>query len=261
MKSQHHIVRWIAGTIPGIILLFFLSACNSENAPDCFQATGDILSEELDVLAFDQIEVYENIRLVVRYGEIQKVELQTGANLRQEVTARVVNGVLQLRDGNDCNYFRAYGTTVFTVTSPDLRSIRSSTGFPVESQGVLPYESLSLLSESFNNPEAETTDGSFDLDLDVGDLSIVSNGLAYFSLRGEADVFRVTIAAGDSRVEAQELLASQVQLNHRGSNDILLHPVNILSGTLRGTGNALIYNRPGTVDVEQLFTGKLVYMD
>ncbi|NNF20289.1 MAG: DUF2807 domain-containing protein, partial [Flavobacteriaceae bacterium] len=77
----------------------------------------------------------------------------------------------------------------------------------------------------------------------------------------EADIFSVTIAAGDSRVEARELVTSELKINHRGSNDILVFPVNTLSGTLRGTGNVLVYNRPDTVDMEQLFTGKLIYMD
>ncbi|NNF19570.1 MAG: DUF2807 domain-containing protein, partial [Flavobacteriaceae bacterium] len=226
MRRLNHIARKAAGLLPLMFLFILLLGCDGENAPDCFQASGDLVTEEIAVEEFDEITVFENIRLVLRHGPEYKVELKTGSNLRQEVSAEVVDGVLELRDGNDCNYFRSYGTTVFTVTAPDLKRIRSSTGFPVQSEGVLPYESLALLSESFNDPEAATTDGSFELELDVENLSIVANGIAFFSLKGEADIFSVTIAAGDSRVEARELVTSELKINHRGSNDILVFPVN-----------------------------------
>jgi hypothetical protein len=147
------------------------------------------------------------------------------------------------------------------VTTPNLTSIRSSTGFPVQSDGVLAFESLSLLSESFTDPEAETTDGEFNLELDVTSLSITSNGISYFNLKGNAESFNISIAAGDSRVEAEELITQRVNFNHRGSNDVLVNPQESLTGVLRGTGDLQSFNRPATVDVEELYNGRLIFVE
>ncbi len=243
-----------------LLLLVFLG-CDSENASDCFQQTGNISRVEVSVPNFDKITVFEHITLVVQQGNTQKVEIETGENLRNEVGAKVEEGRLLLMDTNDCNFVREYGTTVVYVTSPNITEIRSSTGFPIQSNGVLSYPSLTLLSESFNEPNAATTDGSFELALDAVTLNIVVNGIAYFQLRGTVENLNVSIAAGDSRIEAQELTAQNVIFNHRGSNDILVDPQLRLSGILRGTGDLQSFHRPNAIEVQELFTGRLIFRE
>jgi hypothetical protein len=147
------------------------------------------------------------------------------------------------------------------VTSPNISEIRSGTGWPVVSEGVLGFPELSLITESFNNPETETTDGSFNLDVATQTLGIVANGIAYFQVRGTTENFSITIAAGDSRVEAENLLAQNVTLNHRGSNDILVNPQQSLQGVIRGTGDVVSLNRPAILDVEVLYKGRLIFRD
>ncbi|WP_424002209.1 head GIN domain-containing protein [Maribacter sp. IgM3_T14_3] len=244
-----------------LVVLLVFNSCDSENASDCFQETGVISREEVSVAAFTTITVFENVTLVIKQGDTQKVEIETGKNLRNEVAAVVEDGRLLLTDTNDCNYVRDYGTTIVYVTTPNLTSIRSSTGFPIQSDGVLAFESLSLLSESFTDPEAETTDGEFNLELDVTNLSLTSNGISYFKLKGRAESFNISIAAGDSRVEAQDLITQRVNVNHRGSNDLLVNPQESLTGVLRGTGDLQSYNRPPTVTVEELYNGRLIFVE
>ncbi|WP_405383832.1 head GIN domain-containing protein [Maribacter sp. LLG6340-A2] len=244
-----------------LVLLFICISCDSENASDCFQSTGDIVREEVMVDNFTAITVFENITLVIKQGDTQKVEIETGENLRNEVSAVVEDGRLLLTDTNDCNYVRDYATTTVYVTTPNLISIRSSTGFPIRSDGVLAFDSLSLLSESFNVPEAETTDGEFNLEVAVTSLSLTVNGIAYFKLKGTAESLSINIAAGDSRIEAEELVAERVAINHRGSNDILVNPQQSLTGVLRGTGDLQSYNRPATVEVEELYNGRLIFVE
>ena len=244
-----------------LFVVFCIHSCNSENAPDCFQDAGAMVREEVILPEFNTITVFENISLVVKQGTAQKVEIETGEYLRNEVSAIVEGGRLRLTDSNDCNFVRDYGTTVIYVTTPNLTEIRSSTGFPIKSDGVLAFESLSLLSESFSVPEAETTDGSFELDVDVATLNITVNGIAYFKLRGTVANLNVNIAAGDSRIEAREVSAQNVTVNHRGSNDILVTPQLGLTGVLRGTGDLLSYNRPAEVAVEELYNGRLIFVE
>ncbi len=247
-----------------LILTYFillLAACNGDNVPDCFQNAGDLVRENVEVGQFTNITVFENINLVIRQGTEQMVEIETGEFLKGEVTAQVENNRLILRNENGCNFFRDYGLTTVYVTSPNIEQIRSSTGLLISSDGVLEYPNLSLLSESFGEPEAETTDGSFDLNVDSENLRITTNGIAYFRLRGNTTNFNVGIAAGDSRIEAENLISESVNIDHRGSNDVLVNPQQRISGVIRGTGDVISSNRPPEVEVEELFNGQLIFND
>ncbi len=232
-----------------------------ENAPDCLQGAGETVQEAVSVPAFTDITVFENIRLVLRQGPEQQVLIETGKNLRPEVTAEVQDGVLVLRDANNCNLFRRYGQTVIRVTTPELRTLRSSTGWPVTGEGVLAFEDLRLVSESFSNPDAGTTDGSFELELNTGRVQIVANNIANFRLSVQTGELSITIAAGDSRVEARDLRAGAVQIDHRGSNDLEVYPLQRISGRIRGYGDVFSYNRPAEVTVEELYRGRLLFVD
>ncbi|TXN36956.1 DUF2807 domain-containing protein [Flagellimonas hymeniacidonis] len=247
-----------------LILTYFIllfAACNGDNVPDCFQNAGDLVRENVDVDQFINITVFENINLVIREGTEQVVEIETGEFLRGEVSAQVEDNRLILRNENGCNFFRDYGLTTVYVTSPNIEQIRSSTGLLISSDGVLEYPNLSLLSESFGEPEAETTDGSFDLNVDSENLRITTNGIAYFRLRGNTTNFNVGIAAGDSRIEAENLISENVNIDHRGSNDVLVNPQQRISGVIRGTGDVISSNRPPEVEVEELFNGQLIFND
>ena len=235
--------------------------CNSESASDCFQNAGTISREVVPVPEFTKITVFENVKLTVKQGNTTKVEVETGKYLRNDVSVSVEDGRLLLRDTNTCNFTRKYGLTHVYVTVPNLTEIRSSTGFSIVSDGVLSFPTLALISESFNDPEAMYTSGEFNLEVDAQRINIVSNGLAYFNLRGKTLNFNITFAAGDSRLEAEALLADQISFNHRGSNDMRINPQKSLKGILRGTGDVVSFNRPTEVEVEVLYKGKLVYID
>lgn len=242
-----------------MVVVCFCLSCNSENTADCLQNEGELIRQEAVLPTFDKITVFEKVGLVLKEGPEQKVEIETGEFLLNEVIAVVEGDRLILRNGNGCNLFRDYGITTVYVTSPNIREIRSSTGLLISSDGILAYPGLSLISESFNDPEAETTDGSFDLELATETVSIVVNGIAYFKLSGTTTDFNVTIAAGDSRIEAKSLMAQNVVVNHRGTNDVLVNPQASIRGVIRGLGDVICFTRPPIIEVEERFNGQLLF--
>lgn len=249
----------LKGWVLLLLVATLVNGCNGENVLDCFQNAGDLIQDEVTVSPFTNITVLDNVTLVLRQGPEQRVLIETGEYLRPEVSARVEDGTLILEDTNNCNLFRAYGLTTIYVTAPEIENIRSSTGFPIRSEGTLAYESLSLISESFVNPDTDTTDGTFEVDVATQELSIVANGLAYFKISGTTDFLDVDISSGDSRVEAETLLAGEVLFNQRGSNDIRINPQEALRGIIRGTGDVVSFNRPPIVEVELVYGGRLIF--
>ncbi|NNC49050.1 MAG: DUF2807 domain-containing protein, partial [Flaviramulus sp.] len=94
-----------------IVFLILIFACDSENAGDCFQKEGTIIQQEIIVANFDKIFVNRDIELIIEEGPTQKVVIETGKNLINDVSAAVANGELTLTDNNTCNYVRDYGIT------------------------------------------------------------------------------------------------------------------------------------------------------
>jgi hypothetical protein len=241
-------------------LTFLLWCCNSEDAGDCFQTAGSLVQETVETPGFERILVNRDVELIVKSGSEHRVTIETGKNLLNDVEARVEGDQLILFDHNTCNFVRGYGVTRILVTAPNIREIRSSTQLPVSSDGVLNYNNLNLISEDFNAPGSFTV-GDFYLNVNTGDLRIVSNLVSSFYISGQTENLDVGFFAGSGRFEGRDLIANNVAVFHRGSNDMIVNPQGSLTGALYSTGNLIALNRPDILEIEAFYTGRLIFED
>ncbi|HEX9825691.1 MAG TPA: head GIN domain-containing protein [Flavobacteriaceae bacterium] len=242
-----------------IVFMIVLLSCNGENVPDCFQNSGAIVQQEFDMDAFDKITVYERIELIVKDGPTQKVVVETGEYLLNDIEVKVENGELILENRNACNLTRAYGITKVFVSSPNLTQIRNSSGLTVSSDGVLNYSSLKLVSEDFNATYVTHTDGDFNLQVNCNRLDIVVNNLSSVFISGSVNNLFIGFYSGDARFEGANLVAQNINIFQRSSNDMIVNPQQSLTGEIRGTGDVISLNRPPIVDVVEFYTGKLIF--
>jgi len=240
------------------ICAFLMFACNSEDANDCFQTSGTIVQQDVDVVGFERILVNRDITLIITEAPEYKVTIETGENLINDVEVEVIGNRLVLTDNNNCNYVRDYGTTKIYVEAPNLTEIRTSSQYEISSNGILTYPTLRLLSEDFNEA-TEFTVGDFRLSINSESLHITSNNISSFYIDGEVDDLFVGFFSGSGRFEGENLIAQNVDVNHRGSNDMIVNPQASLTGILRGTGNVISVNDPPIVDVERIYTGQLFF--
>jgi len=241
-----------------ILILSFVFACDSENAADCFQKTGTIIQQEVALESFTSILVNRDVELVIKEGDTQQVIIETGENLMNDVEAVVLDNKLVLTDNNSCNYVRDYGVTKVYVTSPNITEIRSSTQYDISSDGVLTYPSLALLSEDFNEPDTFTS-GNFNLEVDNTSIRLVFNNLSNCFISGSTTNLSITFAAGTSRFEGANLIAENIDVWNRGSNDMIVNPQESLTGTISGPGDVISVNTPPVITVEELYTGRLIF--
>ena len=139
----------------------FLFSCNSEKSLNCFQAEGERIAQEFPVEDFTAIVVEERLQLIVKQGAEQKVVVATGENLINDIEVSVTDGVLTILNENGCNLVRDYNISTVYVTSPNLTEIRNASGYEVQSDGVLAYDSLTLTSEDMEEEDVlfHMTDG------------------------------------------------------------------------------------------------------
>lgn len=246
----------------GILLIsILLQGCDSSDAPDCIRAAGDLVRKNILVDAFDRIRIEDGVRLQIKQGDMAAVELESGENLIDEISARVIDSVLVVSNNLNCNFVREYGLTTVYVTAPDLREIRNSSRFEVRSQGVLSYPRLVLLSNTSQEGSAGKKSGDFYLTLDVSSLRISANGVSVFYLDGSAVNARFVFSDEQPRLEAADLSIENVSILQVSANKMILNPQQSLVGEIRGTGNVIAVNRPDSVAVDELFTGRLIFQD
>lgn len=240
------------------ILIILLFACDSEDANNCFQESGNIIQEVIEVSSFEKILVNRDIELIIKEAPEYAVLVETGENLIGDVKVEIIANQLVVTDKNSCNYVRDYGITKIYVEAPNLSEIRTSSQYEISSDGILNYESLVLYSEDYNEG-SEFTVGDFRLTINSENLSIVSNNLSFFYLDGIVANLSVGFYSGSGRFDGESLVAQNIVVYHRGSNDMVVNPQLSLTGELRGTGNLISVNEPSVVDVEQIYTGQLFF--
>ncbi len=241
-----------------LLLLMFFS-CDKEDAWGCIQTAGAPVVQVLNVEAFERILVNRDIKLVVKQGHDYKVEIQTGENLLSDIEVVVVDNELQLSDRNSCNYVRDFGLTKMIVTTPALKGIRSSTQYLTSSEGVLNFESLALVSENFNSDYLSS--GDFKLTIDTQSLSVVANNLSSFNISGAVETLTIGFYAGLCEFKGTDLVAQHVKIFQRSSHDITVNPQQSLTVDIRSVGDVIIVQRPPVVELEQYYTGQLLFLD
>lgn len=238
-----------------LCLLQLFIGCNSDNAPECFKKAGKTILYEVEVADFTTLNVGLGVEVVLKQGAETKVEIETGENLKAAITAKVINNELLLTNDTGCNWVRGYKTTTVYVTTPYLNKIYSASQFTVKSDGVLKYPYLTLQSGLIS----ETASGVFELNIDSQNMTIDDNQSAYYIISGKVENLNINFYAGDSRFEGTDLIAQKIKVFHRSSNDIIANPQMEVTGKIYSTGNLVLKNHPPLVDVEQLYTGKIIY--
>ena len=240
-------------------IAFIVLACTKDHAPDCIQKGGSRIFVEHNLDAFDQILVNENIELIIQEGSNYHIKIEAGEYLISDVKFTIDEGLLTLTDNNQCNWLRSYQPSKITVTTPSLYQIRSNTQYTIKSAGVLNFPNLKLVSENFNQDQISL--GDFDLEVNNQSLSIISNNLSQFFISGDTETLFVGFYSGTTAFFGDHLIAQNVTFYHRSSHDIRVHPIQSLSGELRGIGNLISMHTPPIVDVNQLYTGSLIFLD
>lgn len=233
-------------------------SCNSVSVNDCFQTAGSIIQQEYVVPNFDKILVNRDIELIIKEGSNQKLIIETGKNLINDVEAIVLDGKLILTDNNSCNYVRDYGVTKIYITSPNITEIRSSTQYDVRSVGVLTYPNLTVLAEDFNAPGSFTS-GDFRFQIDNNRFNLIFNNLSNAFISGKTNHLDVVFSSGTSRFEGADLIAQDVVFWNRSSNDIIVNPQQSITGKISGTGNVISVSTPPVIDVEEVYKGRLIF--
>lgn len=239
-----------------IIISIFILSCNSEEGSDCFKKQGEQITEVIIVENFSKINISKGIELIVKESDQQKVTVTAGKNLIENLSFEVINGELFVKDNSSCDMFRNVSIAKVYVSTPVLEKIYSASQFSIHSDGVLRFPDLTLESGIVSEDSPSST---FDLEVENEKLTINENVSSVFKIKGNTDLLTVNFWGSNGRLEAGNLISKEINVFHRSTNDMIVYPTEKISGTLYSTGNLVLKNVPPTLEVEQLYTGRVVY--
>jgi hypothetical protein len=241
-------------------IIALVLSCAKDNAPDCIQTAGSPSVMEQNIDSFNRILVNENIELILLQGSEYNIKIESGEHLISDIYYSIDNnGLLTLSDNNQCNWVRSYVPTKIFVTTPNLIEIRSNTQYTIKSEGILTFPNLKLISENFNNDNISS--GDFNLQVQNQSIRVISNNISQFFISGSTNTLFVGFYSGTTAFFGANLFANDVTISHRSSHDIIVNSLQSLSGVLRSTGNLISVNEPPIVDVTELYTGSLIFLD
>jgi len=247
-----------------LIVLLVLTACGSDNVGDCFEGEGDPVEITYDLPEFTKLRSETDVIVYIKQGPEQKVVLKTGENMVSDAVIEVLDGgILRLKNAKRCNLFRDYQNFVVYVTTPNLTEIRNASGNDIFSEGLLNFPSLILSSDTIYN-FGDTTprkSGNFHLEIESNRVEVRANGKSVFYLKGTTTNLIASFFNEAPRLEGRDLIVQNVTVNQTSANKMIVNPQASIKGTIFGTGDVISVNRPPVVEVEEKYTGRLIFED
>ncbi|MEQ3691520.1 MAG: head GIN domain-containing protein [Flavobacterium sp.] len=243
-------------------LLFIITSCGISE--DCFKGNGNRITQNFPLENFTKIKVYDGIGLNIKEGPNYEVKIETSDNIIDNLDVQLEGDMLVVKDNSTCNIARDYGQTIVYVTVPDGSilpliqelEVHSKTEQKIKSEGALHSPIIRLLSMDLTDGAGT---GDFYINIENNQLVIEANNVSNFYLSGNTNQMLLNFYFGNGRFNGENLEADEIKLYQRGSNDMIVKPIQNISGTIYATGNVILKNIPPIINVEEVFTGRLIY--
>lgn len=246
-----------------IFLVLAITSCGISE--DCFKGNGNSVTQLFPFEGFTKVKVYDGVGLVIEEGPNYEVKVVTNDKILENIAVSMQGNMLVVKDNSTCNIARGFGQTVVYVTVPDGSvlpliqelELHSKTEQKTQSVGILHSPIVRLFSIEDDGDGSGT--GDFNIQVTNGQLVVESNSVSNFYVSGECEEALLNFYFGNGMFSGKDLYAENIKIFQRGSNDMIVFPVAKIEGTIFSTGNVILKNLPPVVDVEEVFTGRVIY--
>jgi hypothetical protein len=231
------------------VLIF--AGCSSDNAPDCLKSTGKQVTQIIKLPDFTRLTIFNEFNIKITEGAQQSVSITIGENILKEINFDVIGDELTIKNNISCKWTRGYEFPTVEITHPNISFIKVIGGSVVSSDNTLNYPDLTLTSRDSN--------GDFNLNLNCVNLTTDTNELTNFRLKGMVSNLNFTYSSGDGRFDGSDLLVTNANIIHNGTNQVVVSVVNSLTGEIGATGDLIYINqKPAEVIVNITNRGRLI---
>jgi hypothetical protein len=227
----------------GILLV----GCKDDS--NCLKSTGEIIKEQRILPYFSVIDIHDNIDLILSNDSLQKIEVEAGKNIIDNIKTEVVNYQLVIKNTNKCNWLRSYDKKIKVyVSQPALVELYNNSYGKISNIEQQLFDTLTI--HNYGN-------GELNMNIKCHKLKFDSNFFGDINLYGEAtDVlihcFRL------ARLDTRYLKCQNMNITLDAEGDVFVNAENSIIGKITSKGNVYYYGNPPTTNFEDLGEGNFI---
>lgn len=229
-----------------LYLILFIS-CKKQNDCDCIKSRGAPVTEtRLITTSFNTLQTFDKIEVYYIQDTTTttcNVKVVTGKNLLSNISSEVVDGALQIKNNNKCNFVRSNNDVTVYVTSPHV------TNFIQDGVGNL-YSGNTIIQDSVGYNVRNSGDIHLILDVKIVHGRLYGVGDIYLSGKGQ---YHMVNATGECFINAQDLQTFYTYVVYESTGIASVNVTNQLDAVLDYTGN--IYYTGGATNISKTGTG------
>lgn len=236
-----------------VFCLAFVS-CNREDAPDCFQSSGDEATEIRPLVDFSEIELRDYIQYELVQSEQYQVEIRGPKNLLNDVKTEVSAGRLVISNGNTCNFVRSYKRKIFVrITAPEFGAIEHYASGDVSSIDTI-RQSRFLM--NFRHATGRVT-----LKFHCDTVSLLMHtGSADCTASGVSNTTEL-FANGLGFLDASSLKTNNVFINQSSIQFLRARASNYMYCVIKGRGDVHMLEDPQQKDIQYEGAGQVIFLN
>ena len=242
IKFMIHLAKIIV--ISFIALLF--GSCNINwNFGSGIKGNGKITSSVRNITEnFENIKVSQGIEVIITQSNDKLVSVETDANIQEHIIIKVENNTLIVKA--DENYNTSKSPRV-TVNMSTVKELKSSSDAEISSTNVL----------KSNDIEIEASSGSeINIDVESENITLKSSSGSEISVNGKAINLEINASSG-AQIEAQELLANDINVIASSGSDVSVFPILDLKAKATSGANVAYHKIPKTITVVESSGGNV----
>ncbi|MGB0274763.1 MAG: head GIN domain-containing protein [Flavobacteriaceae bacterium] len=208
------------------------------------KGNGNVVTENRDVAAYDEVHVNGNIDVVLVDGKEGKITLKAEENLLEHIEVSVKNDALKIKSKDRTELRPSKGKNILiTVPVQDVHKLALNGSGEIE--GTFPLKAKSIKLQVNGS-------GDMDVDLKATDVKAVVNGSGDIKVSGKADYFEA-IVTGSGDIDGDELVVNICEGKVVGSGDIKFHAEQKLDAKIVGSGDIEV--NKSVIEIEKKIIG------
>lgn len=233
IKIIIHITKFVIATITALLF----TSCNFVDKMNSIEGSGNVTTEKRIVQGdFKNISVSNAIDVVVEQSDSTEITVEADDNLQKEIITTVENGTLVIK----CKFNSFHNVTVkkVTVKMPVIDKIEASSASSVQSKNVIQGQNISLETSSA---------ATMDVNIESDNIICESGSGSNINIEGKALKFKTSAASGAS-IDAQKLLANDIEADASSGGSVNVHPILSLKADASSGGSVNYDTTPKKIE-------------
>ena len=239
------------------LLIVIFDSC--QKSPFTCEFSSERITKQIDLQAFDTIEVNPLVQLKIYDTTINKMQIDVSKDVWKNIDYKIVNRKLILTNHTDCLIENKNAVAKVTLYVDDFKCLIANTDLSISSGNTWQFDRLDIICE--NNQIGTNNIADFDLKIYMNRLNITANGTSIFKISGNCNNLFVGFYGGNPIFKGQQLISQNIRVYQRSDADMHLYPVQEITGDLFGYGDIYLYHRPPEINITQHYAGHIYFVN